>query len=172
MSFNKNFNKKYKKFLIVKNTKNGLGVFANKNFKKGEIIFEFHGNFYSYEEIPQSEEIENHCVQIDKNLYLGPSGDIDDFFNHSCNPNAGLKIINKNKKTLLVAIKKIKKGDEITWDYSTTMDENNWEINCNCGNKNCRGRIRDFKYLPLTVQKKYLKLKIVPEYILKSFQKK
>jgi SET domain-containing protein len=51
-------------------------------------------------------------VQVDKNKYLGPSGDFDDLVNHSCNPNSGLKI--KNKKAILIAIKNIKKGEEIT----------------------------------------------------------
>jgi hypothetical protein len=158
-----------KKNLIVKNTKIGKGVFANKNYKSGEIIFEFRGKFFTYEELPVPyEKVEDHYVQIGKNLYLGPTGDMDDFFNHSCVPNAGLKI--NGKKVLLTAIKDIVKGDEITWDYSTTMDEDDWEMNCQCGSKNCRRRIRDFKYLPRAVQKKYLDLRIVPKYISKNFQ--
>lgn len=158
------------KFLIVKNTKNGKGVFANKNFKSGEIIFEFHGKFFTFEELPTPyNEVEDHYVQIGENLYMGPSGGIDDFFNHSCAPNAGLKI--DDKKVFLVAITDIKNGDEITWDYSTTMDEDDWEMNCECDSKNCRGRIRDFKYLPPEIQKKYLNLGIVPEYISKNFKK-
>jgi len=161
---------KSEKILIVKNTKNGRGVFANRDFKKGEIIFEFHGNFCTYEELPTPyNEVEDHYVQIGENLYMGPSGDIDDFFNHSCDPNSGLKI--NDKKVFLIAIKDIKKDNEITYDYSTTMDEDDWEMDCNCGSKNCRGRIRDFKYLPPDIQKKYLDLGIIPEYILKNFQK-
>ena len=161
--------KKTKKF-IVKNTENGLGVFANKDFKKGEKIIDFRGNFYTGEELPTPyDEFEDHYLQIGDNLYMGPSGDIDDFFNHSCDPNSGLKI--NSKKVFLIAIKDIKKGDEITWDYSTTIDEDDWEMDCNCGSKNCRRRIRDFKYLPKNIQKKYLDLKIVPKYILDKFRK-
>jgi hypothetical protein len=157
-----------KKFLVVKNTQNGKGVFADKDFDKGEIILEFRGKFFTYEELPTPyNEVEDHYVQIDKNLYMGPSGNIDDFFNHSCVPNTGLKI--DGKKVFLIAVSNIKKGDEITWDYSTTMDEDDWEMDCQCGNKNCRGRIRDFKYLPPDIQKKYSDLGIVPEYISKKF---
>lgn len=159
-----------KKFLTVKNTKNGKGVFADKNFKKDEIIFEFHGKFFTYEELPTPyNEVEDHYVQIDKNLYMGPSGDIDDFFNHSCNPNAGLKP--DDGKVFLIAIKNISSGDEITWDYSTTMDEDDWEMDCKCGSKICRKRIRDFKYLSPDIQKIYLDLGIVPKYISENFQK-
>jgi len=158
------------KFLTVKNTKNGKGVFAKKNFTKGENIFEFHGKFFTFEELPTPyDEVEDHYVQIDKNLYMGPSGHVDDFFNHSCAPNTGLKI--DAKKIFLTAISNIKRGDEITWDYSTTMDEDDWEMDCQCDSKDCRGRIRDFKYLPRDIQKRYLDLGIVPEYISKNFQK-
>jgi len=98
---------------------------------------------------------------------MGPSGEVDDFFNHSCDPNAGLKIT--VTKAVLIAIKDISPGQEITWDYSTTMDEDDWEINCNCGSNNCRGKIRDFKYLPPEIQQKYLTLDIVPEYIVRKY---
>ena len=42
---------------------------------------------------------------------MGPSGEVDDFFNHSCDPNAGLKIT--ATKAVLVAIKDIPPGQEI-----------------------------------------------------------
>ena len=91
------------------------------------------------------DEVEDHYVQIDRNLYMGPSGGADDFFNHSCNPNAGLKI--KGRDVFIVAIKNILKGNEVAWDYSTTMDETDWEMTCACGSRNCRHRIRDFRFL-------------------------
>lgn len=157
------------KNLIVRKTQNGKGVFANKDFKKNEFILEFRGDLYTSEELPTPyNKTEDRYMQIGENLYIGPSGDIDDFLNHSCDPNSGVKI--NGKKVFLIAIKEIKKNEEITWDYSTTMDEDDWEMNCNCGSKSCRGRIRDFKYLPSDIQKKYLDLGIVPEYIQKNLQ--
>lgn len=152
--------------LILRRSKNGKGVFANKNFKKGGKIMDFHGKLLTYEQFPAHyTKMEDHCVQIGKNLYIGPSGKIDDFFNHSCNPNSGIKINGKN--AVLIAIKNVKKGEEINFDYSTTMDEDFWEIDCNCGSKNCRKRIRDFKYLNKKIQQKYIKLGIVPKYLIK-----
>ena len=44
------------------------------------------------------------------------------------------------------------------------MNEDNWEMNCKCGSKNCRKIIKNFKYLPKKIQQKYIKLKIVPDY--------
>jgi len=152
--------------LIVKKTENDKGIFSNKKFKKGDKIFEFNGSFFTFDQLPTPyNEVEDHYVQIEKDLYMGPSGKEDDFFNHSCNPNSGLKI--NGKKVFLIAIKNIKKGEEITWDYSTTMDEDEFEMICNCGSKKCRKIIRDFKHLPKYLKQKYIKLGIVPEYNLK-----
>lgn len=152
--------------LIIKDTpKTGKGVFADRFFKKGETIFVFGGDFFKHNELPKPyNEIDDHYMQIDKDLYIGPSGSYDDFFNHSCDPNSGIVINGKNVK--LIAIKDIEQGEEIAWDYSTTMDEGDWEMECKCGSQNCRGKIRDFKYLPDEVKKKYKDLGIVASYIL------
>lgn len=150
--------------LILKKSRNeGKGVFANKNFKKGDKIMDFKGKYFTYEQLPAPyNKVLDHYVQIGKNLLLGPSNDLDDYINHSCNPNSGLKI--KNKKAWLIAIKNIKNDQEITWDYSTTMDEDDFTMKCDCKSKNCRKIIKDFKYLPRKIQAKYAKLKIVPKY--------
>ncbi|MBI3027164.1 SET domain-containing protein-lysine N-methyltransferase [Candidatus Woesearchaeota archaeon] len=153
------------KGLILGKSKNGKTVFAAKDFRKSELLAEFRGKILRYEQFPPHySKFEDHCVQIDKKAYLGPSGGLDDYFNHSCNPNSGLKI--KGKKAVLTAIKNIRQGEEITWDYSTTMDEDSWKMVCNCGSKNCRKVIGDFKYLPQNIKNKYIRLGIVPKYLL------
>lgn len=153
--------------LILTQSKLGKAVLANKNFKIGEEIIEFRGQPMKREELPKLVTLEDdRYIQVGKNKYLGPSGGYDDFFNHSCNPNSGIKIV--GKKVTLIAIKDIKKNEEITWDYSTTMDEDDWEMDCSCKSKNCRKKITDFKYLPKPIQQKYRALKIVPKYILKK----
>lgn len=151
--------------LILKSSKNGKGVFANKDFNEGEFIIEFKGKLYQRKDGPRGLHSKiNHYLQIGKDLYIGPSKEIDDYINHSCSPNAGIRISNK---ALLFAVKKIRKGEEVSFDYSTTMDEDIWEMDCSCGSRNCRKRIKDFKYLPKSLQQKYIRLGIVPRYILK-----
>jgi hypothetical protein len=145
----------------------GKAVFANENFKKGDIIVQWKGPIITKEERP-----EIHCpeddryTQIGPNKYMWASGEIDDFINHSCDPNSGLLF--QDKGIFLIAIKNIYKEDEITWDYSTTMDENDWEMDCLCKSKRCRKRIKDFKHLPPIIQHEYIKLGIVPKYILEN----
>ncbi len=147
-------------------SKNGKGVFANTDLKKGDIILFFSGVLFSYAQLPTPyNAVEDHYVQIGADLYLGPSGALDDYFNHSCDPNAGLKI--RDKEVALIAIRDIAKGEEVVWDYSTTMDEDDWEIDCRCGSAHCRHKIRDFKYLPPDIRRKYACQGIVPAYNLK-----
>jgi len=47
------------------------------------------------------------------------------------------------------------------------MAEDYWEMDCRCGAKNCRGKIRDFKYLPRDLQERYINLGIVPDFVLR-----
>ena len=152
--------------LIVKKSFVGLGIFAGKNFKLGEKILNFQGKIFDYGLMPNNSDfIKGHFIQIGKSLYLGQSGKEDDYTNHSCNPNAGVKI--SGKKAWMIAIKNIKKSKEITFDYSTTINEDNFEMECKCNQKNCRKTIKDFKYLPIKTKRKYARLGIVPEYNLK-----
>ncbi len=38
-------------------------------------------------------------------------------------------------------------GEEITWDYSTSIDCEGWSLECRCGAKNCRKVIRPWQEL-------------------------
>ena len=148
----------------------GKAVFANINFKKGEEITEFKGQLMKRRELPELVMPEDdRFIQVGKDKYFGPSGGFDDFFNHSCHPNAGIKYV--GERVILIACKDIRKGEEITWDYSTMMDEDQWEMDCMCKSKSCRKRIRDFKYLPKKIQERYMKLGIVPTYILENLKR-
>lgn len=152
------------KDLEIRETNLGKGVFAKRPFEEGETLLPFEGKILHQKEIPEILQPEDdRYLQIGPTEYLGPSGGYDDFINHSCNPNSGVEM--RDHSIQLKAIKKILLGEEITWDYSTTMDENDWEMDCQCGSKNCRRRIQDFKKLPQTTQKHYLQLGIVPEFI-------
>lgn len=78
-------------------------------------------------------------VQIYEGFYLGPrsKGDLDgsEMFNHSCEPNAGVK-----GQNILVARQRIGTGEEICFDYETTDTEGMY-FECRCFNKNCRNTI-------------------------------
>lgn len=137
----------------------GRGLFAAKNIAKGEVILTFSGRIISLDEALAKGETSGNPLQIDTRTYL----DIEEpgvIVNHHCNPNAG--IINTYT---LVALIDICKDEEIFYDYSTTMSENLWTMECGCSATNCRKTIKDFHYLPSNIKQKYLGLGIVQQFI-------
>ncbi len=86
------------------------------------------------------------------------------FLNHSCRPNAFLK-----NKSDVVAIRPIKKGTEITLDYSFTEGGQNWKMKCRCGLPECRKQIRSIQSLPETLFRKYQEY--VPSFLQKEYLK-
>lgn len=143
----------------------GYGLFATRNIPKGKKILTISGKSITQAEVDRRpyKEAEK-ALQIKKFLYR-------DFekpgvlVNHSCNPNAGIK-----EDRFLIAIRNIAKGEEITWDYSTSVDTA-WTMLCKCRKKNCRKEIKDFFSLPKETQEKYLHERIVLGYIAKRCSK-
>jgi hypothetical protein len=143
---------------IVRECGTGRGVFATANIWAGSVIMKYAGPLLKYEQTSPS----TLALQIGPDLYIGESGQADDFVNHCCDPNAGMLIDGADVR--LIAIRDIAPGEQITFDYSTTMDEDDFEFECLCGSAKCRGPIRDFKHLPETLRQYYDDLKIVPRY--------
>jgi hypothetical protein len=66
----------------------------------------------------------------------------------------------------LHALRPIQTGEEICFDYSTSMGEENWTMKCECGSSQCRGIVRDFKLIPVLYQHRYIMLGVVPDFLL------
>jgi hypothetical protein len=141
----------------------GKGVFARSIIRKGEEILCFSGPLISLEEALAKGERQCDPLQIGRRLYMdiGSPGVL---VNHSCEPNAGI-----GHDVSLVAITDIRAGEEIFYDYSTTMDEDHWTLGCLCGSALCRVNVGDFKYLPLHTRRKYLRIGIVQTYLACQF---
>lgn len=54
----------------------------------------------------------------------------------------------------LVAMKDIKKGQELVWDYDMTEDSD-WRMECLCETPSCRKVIGSFSLVPDTVRQAY-----------------
>jgi hypothetical protein len=150
--------------LIVKNGVAGRGVFALEPIAAATTLLRFTGPLLRHHQT----DAQTLAVQIGPDLYLGASGGLDDCVNHSCRPNAGLRIDELSVE--LIALREISAGEEISFDYSTTMDEDDFEMPCQCGEESCRKLIRDFKHLPMDLQRRYAKLGVVPRYNLRYVQ--
>ena len=62
------------------------------------------------------------------------------FLNHSCEPNA--EFAGRN----LVAIRKIKPSEQITFDYNTTENDLSSPFECHCESDNCCGVVRGYRW--------------------------
>jgi len=131
------------------------GVFAAKDISKGTKIIEYVGKIVSKKE---SEDISDKEIEFSKSnpetkgavyiFTLNKKYDINGnvswntarLINHSCDPNCESDVI--YGKVWISAIKNIKKGEELSYDYGYDLDD--WENHpCICGSKNCIGYITD-----------------------------
>lgn len=121
----------------------GKSIKAGNTFVKDEVIIEFEKNFLEY---PRSDTV---CVDENKHQYSVNPSALENFLNHSCNPNG---YINFDDLTYR-ALRKIEKGEEFTFNYLTTEWDMANKFVCNCGSANCYGQIKGFKFLSLEQQK-------------------
>lgn len=149
----------YNKNLIVKKNKIQEGLYSNIIIPPKKPIICLTGKTFTKSAIKNKDEV----IQIGPNLYLGPSGSIDDKINHSCHPTAFINVI--GNKAILFSINEIKPNMEITFDYSLSCLDSELQFNCKCGSMNCRKNISTYKLLPQNIKDKYLNLNIVPIYI-------
>lgn len=164
-------------FVVKKSKISGNGVFANREYKTGETICSFRGELCSLDEIikraNEGREHPSDPLQVDTEEYLDLEEEYRNF-NHSCEPNSFIRYRNE-----LVALHDIKDGEEITFDYSATMDDNEekviragrkmWVGKCNCGSEKCRSVIDQFKTLPKHLKDYYLKSHLTSDFIAKKF---
>ncbi|MDY6938056.1 MAG: SET domain-containing protein [Cyanobacteriota bacterium] len=124
----------------------GKGVFAARNFSRGETVAIGRKVRVLPERTP-------HSIQMDFDLHVL----IDEpavLINHCCNPNTGVR---KNQwgGYDFVALVDIAISEEITFDYETTETEFSARFQCNCGVPDCRKQLRGFFHLPVEVRKSY-----------------
>ncbi len=149
-------------FYIAKGQK-GFGVYAARTIHPGDEILRFTGPLIDFDATVRLGDRECDALQIGANIYLH----LDEpgaLVNHSCAPNAGVM-----DDLHLVALTTIHPRQEICFDYSTTMDDNHWTMNCLCGESECRERIVDFRFLPEALQQRYLQQGIVQRFLAEEF---
>lgn len=122
----------------------GKAVFAACPIAEGETLLRFAGRRVA--RAPAALGRSDRFVQVGPAAYLGPSGRVDDLINHSCDPNAGLRF--HGGAVFLVALRPIPPGEEVSWDYSSSLQGSGWRMTCDCRSPLCRGVIADFVTLP------------------------
>jgi len=149
--------------VVVKKSKIGRGVFAVKKCMAKETIFEITGpKITCYVDDDVDEKTRDNAIRYDKKYYINTNGELGSYLNHSCAPTSFLQ---KRKKGLfLIAIKDIEAGEEITFDYSTTLDSSDiWTMRCFCGSAHCRKIIKSFEKILKKITLAYIQRGIVPK---------
>ena len=134
-----------KLYKIKKSKIDNNGLYANQNIKKGTKIIQYKGKIISVKQSEVSSKFDN-----GKAIYLfniNKKYDLDGDFkyntarliNHSCDPNC--EVYGTGLKVWVYAIRDIKKGEELTYDYGFGFDEGYKDFPCRCRSKNCVGYI-------------------------------
>ena len=137
----------------------GSGTFATSDLKRGTLLLIIGGLLVTVqEEAERPERLRDAGVQIESDLVLSPPsreamGGISNI-NHSCDPNAGFR-----GQILLVAIRDIAKGEEVTFDYAMCLGDGPsappYRVQCHCGVTGCRGWITDKDWTIPDLQARY-----------------
>lgn len=131
----------------------GRGVFAARDFKKGELVVRGTGEIISYQT--------RHSIQVDWDRHMEP--DLPSrYLNHSCDPNVGIKT-NELGLPDFFAMRDIEKGEEIRWDYAMSEWKHyersdpalEFDLVCHCGSENCRGKMGYYFELSDELKKEY-----------------
>ncbi len=146
-----------KKIVARLSSIHGNGVFADEPIRKGERIVRYKGTLRSHKEVDRlyGDQDENgHTFLFTLNdeyvIDANEGGNVARWINHSCDPNCESVIEENDKgkshkdKVFIEAIRDIKPGEELTYNYGIVLEERYtpklkklWE--CRCGSKNCTG---------------------------------
>jgi len=140
-------------------------LLAEKQLSKDEVVFVFTGNV-TFERTRTS-------IQVDFDKHV-EAGDFGSFANHSCEPNCVVRsvLLPDNKvKVVLVTIRPVEKGEELTFDYATTETDltvNLKKMKCLCNSKKCRGKVFSFSVLDVLEKHTLKKEKMLTDFLQNS----
>ncbi|KAM5226775.1 histone-lysine N-methyltransferase 2A isoform 10-T10 [Hipposideros larvatus] len=126
----------------------GRGLFCKRNIDAGEMVIEYAGNVIrsiqtdKREKYYDSKGIGCYMFRIDDSEVVDATmhGNAARFINHSCEPNCYSRVINIDgqKHIVIFAMRKIYRGEELTYDYKFPIEDASNKLPCNCGAKKCR----------------------------------
>jgi len=110
-------NDDYRPNVKVKRGIAGLGLFAAEDIAKGQLIIEYTGERISDEESNRRGGRYLFAVTDDLVIDGRKRGNKARYINHACEPNAEAEHDEEDDRIYIRACKKIKSGEEITYDY-------------------------------------------------------
>jgi hypothetical protein len=100
---------------LVKRSIAGLGLFAGEDILKGVVLVEYKGRILSEKEKYTSKSKYLFGVNSKKTIDGQARSNTARYLNHSCRPNAEIEI--KRGRVFVMSKRKLKKGEEIFYDY-------------------------------------------------------
>ena len=142
-------------WVVRASKRHGRGVFAVASMPAGTRIVEYTGELISEEEGERRYPTRVDGVEEPEHTYLltlddervidaNVGGNAARFINHSCEPNC--EPIAYGDHMWIVAVREIKSGEELAYDYAIELDERHTpalkrRFPCRCDARNCRGSI-------------------------------
>jgi len=121
-------------------SRTGLGLFATKPIKKRMRLAEYKGPLLDVKAAEKAETRGNrYLFEVNSKWTIDGKSrrNIARYFNHSCNPNSDSTI--RGKRVFIYALRAIKPGEEITYNYGSDYLKNViGKSNCQC--TRCRKR--------------------------------
>jgi uncharacterized protein len=111
----------------------GLGLFAEEDIPKGQMIIEYKGERISSEEADRRGGL--YLFDVTKKIVIDGKSrkNTARYINHGCKPNAEAEPKKKEGRMFIRAIKTIKKGEEIAYNYGKNyMGDMIKEGKCRC----------------------------------------
>jgi len=133
--------------------KGGRGLFARERVRAGELLVVWGGEVVDGETL-RSMSVDRYrlALQVEQDLYLLTTNEgVADWVNHSCDPNSGLQ-----GQVVLVALRDIRPGEEITFDYAMSDGSSYDEFECDCGARTCRGHVTGADWRLPELQERYV----------------
>ncbi|TRY65107.1 hypothetical protein DNTS_009664 [Danionella cerebrum] len=133
---------------VYRSAIHGRGLFCKRNIEAGEMVIEYAGNVIravltdKREKYYDSKGIGCYMFRIDDFDVVDATmhGNAARFINHSCDPNCYSRVINVEgqKHIVIFALRKIYRGEELTYDYKFPIEDEDSKLHCNCGTRRCR----------------------------------
>uniref|UniRef100_A0A8B9J803 [histone H3]-lysine(4) N-methyltransferase n=1 Tax=Astyanax mexicanus TaxID=7994 RepID=A0A8B9J803_ASTMX len=133
---------------VYRSAIHGRGLFCKRNIEAGEMVIEYSGIVIrsvltdKREKYYDGKGIGCYMFRIDDFDVVDATmhGNAARFINHSCEPNCYSRVINVEgqKHIVIFALRKIYRGEELTYDYKFPIEDASNKLGCNCGARRCR----------------------------------
>jgi len=103
----------------VARSSSGLGLIATKSIKKGMPIIFYEGRLLDCWKKEDDSVNNRYLFEINKRWTIDGSvrENMARYINHGCRPNAEPEVMPRKRKILIRAIRTIREGEEISYDY-------------------------------------------------------